>query len=321
MYPILARKGFIMKSIVSLLILFYAALGFSQGVDSTQTNLDKKLVKAIVNEKGEVVFVFHDGREAQVFYGLSGSLNGQIQLQQLENSCEYDLKPANCVVDGFFQNYKIQLQWTKHSNPKKVGQVVEILSGNNSASEPERVEQNVLMTDLTFHKTFQDKPKNFPPYKISCDQTQWMEKAQISEKNVLFSSISSEFMFGNRETDVDENQTLSEIYNAQFDLISTNTYELKKHQYSSALISQVDPFIGNQVVHFVYPEKAKICHVAFSANSSELANRFNEMADSSTEIIDKKILKKMGNYMNSDIYFFLQDLLRAEKENTTGGYQ
>lgn len=300
---------------IQLITLLFGSAVFSQNVDSTQIQLDKKVAKAITNEKGEVVFVFYDGREAQVFYGPSGSFTGQVKLQQLENSCEYDFKPANCEVEGFYQNFKFQMQWTKHSDPQKIGRVVERVY----SSEIERFEEDLLISNLTYHKTFDDKPNDYPKYKISCDQTQWIEKAQTSAKSALFSSVTSEFMLENSETGVNENQTFAEIYNARFDAVSLNSYILSTYQYSRSIVSSGDPFLSNQVVHFVYPEKNKACHIAFAANISDLAMKANELEEKSKEIINKKILKNVGNFSNNEFNFLIEELLRKEKDNAAGG--
>lgn len=301
--------------VIQLITLLLGSAVFSQSVDSTQVQLDKKVAQAITNEKGEVVFVFYDGREAQVFYGPSGSFTAKVKLQQLENSCEYDLKPANCEVEGFYQNFKIQMQWTKHSDPQKIGRVVERVN----SGEPERLENDLLVTSLTYQKTFDDKPKDYPKYKISCDQTQWIEKARTSAKSALFSAVTSEFMLENSETNVNENQTFAEIYSARFDAVSLNSYILSTYQYSRSIVSSGDPFLSNQVVHFVYPEKNKACHVAFAANISDLAMKANELEDKSKDIINKKILKNVGSFSNNELGFLIEDLLRKEKDSAAGG--
>jgi hypothetical protein len=313
-------KSLSLIAIPLLFILFSSGHAHSQSVDSTQVNLDKKMVKAITNEKGEVVFVFHDGREAQVFYGPSAGITGKIKLQQVENSCGYELPPPSCVVEGYFQNMKFQMQWTKHSDPRKLSQVVEIVRSSES-SPAERVEANQFLSDITYQKMFSDKPQDFPKYKLKCDQSQWIQNVNQSERSAVFSSISSEIMLENFETQVNENQTIAEIYNAQFDLISNSTYELSSYQYSNSMISSFDPFFSNQVVHFVYQNNNKSCHVAFAANIGDLANKIQEMQESSNEIQNKKVLRNVGNFSGTELSFSVQEMLRVEKDDKNLRYQ
>lgn len=304
-----------------MLTLLSTVQVYSQSVDSTQTQIDKKMVKAITNEKGDAVFVFQDGREAQLFYGPNSSMIGQIKLQQVENTCGYEMKPANCVVEGYFLNMKFQLEWTKHSDPQKIGQVVERVSLNSEDSEPEKIESDRFLTDITYQKMFNNKPQDFPKYKLKCDQTEWIKNINESHKKVMFSSITAESMIENFETRVNENQTIAEIYNAQFNLISDNTYELSNYKHSSSMFSSQDPFISDQVVHFVYEKNKQVCHVAFAANITDILTKLDEMRGSQNEIKNKKLLRQVGNFSDNEVFFSIQDLLRISIDDKSTRYQ
>lgn len=287
---------------------------FSQSLDSTITQLDDKIAKVVVDKKGDVTIVFRDGREAQVFYGLTGALDGQIPLMQLENSCGYELKPANCKVLARYENYRVQLQWTKNPNAKKLGQVVEKYYPDQP-NDVSKIQEDIFTSPITYQKTFLEPRKGQFRYELSCDQTQWIENARTSDKLSLFSSVSNEIMFTNDETDVDENQSLSEIFNAQFKLNERNNYELMTYAYSHSSFGSADPFLSNQVIHFVYEKDKKSCHVSFAANAGELIAQVRKLTESSAPNQNKKLLKKMGELRSSEIYSLISEILNSKVDS------
>lgn len=126
-----------------------------------------------------------------------------ISFQVFDNDCT-SAKGMKCVYKTSFRTFWAQMVWTKHSDPTKIGSIVQRKSTNG----PEPLEETVTTLGLESNY-LPELSQGLPPTQIECADFSWLPtETKNAPAKIEIDRWEGEAMFPNPETGNTENRTV-----------------------------------------------------------------------------------------------------------------
>ncbi|MES2962986.1 MAG: hypothetical protein V4760_03785 [Bdellovibrionota bacterium] len=146
-----------------------------------------------------------------------------ISFQVFDNDCT-SAKGMKCIYRSSFRNHWAQFVWTKHSDPSKIGSIVQKKSSNGV----EPLEESIMSTGLE-SKFLPELTQGLLPTEIECADFSWLPTGTLNAPaNLMIDRWEAETMFMNEETGNTENRTFGGAVNLELSSKAPNVLKIDR---------------------------------------------------------------------------------------------
>lgn len=270
-----------------------------------RTPLSPKLSKV----GNEYVVDFQDGREARMYQQIGKVARTHLPLRQTENTCDYNQVLSSCRFEFDIASVELSLRWTKHPNAAKIGEIVVLKNGQG--------EDLSISDEFNFYfwyhtQTFGEYKSLFKPDRIVCDQTNWAQSIPVKNAHLTIDSWASESMAVTNETNVNENQTLSVVFDVVLKKIDNQTFEFESFGQAKQSLGNLPPHFSFQVATLHIMDKNKQpCMVSFESSIAEVQRLIGDAEFKKTDPTTRLPLNNGTQYKYSNFKFSFETLLNS----------
>ena len=264
----------------------------------------KSILKRIDDPVAKITFATADGNVFALYEEHGPQFSGDLDLQQIENTCAPTAPLAHCQLHVQLMNLFFSARWIKHSDATKIGQVVSEVKPKTEfeeASSTALISQNpVFMTGWALSQTH-DFPVPFAPDEIRCDRWDWLaglSSVPGSATDLLVESVNSENMARTNDTGMTENQSTGSAFNVQLHPTSNGNYQILT---PGPMLPSLDKTFGNPpyassqtlVLNSLDKQTHQPCLVSFGSSAASILSLNRQppqsIPDPSTRQINQSI--------------------------------
>lgn len=259
---------------------------------------------------GQLFLNFYDGREASLFQEIGVIKRVKLGMRQIENTCDHDQALSNCYLEADLGSKKISLQWTKNPDSQKLGKSVVLKSSYSSMpNEVLEEERNIFWYDQFSDPSYRSLLK---PDRFVCDNMEWAKNIAENDSRIRIESWGGEFMLQTPETKVNENQTISGVFNVVLKKIGQNALEFEKFGAAKGGIG-LPPYISTQVANLTFKDKSgQQCQVAFEASIEQVVQEIGQEDFRKIDPSTKKPVLNPRVLLNTSMHYYMQKLLQRD---------
>jgi hypothetical protein len=236
--------------------------------------LDKEVLPKLSTDGKIITYDLGEGRVAQLMYTQKPTLKGIAKFQIQENTCG---KPVgqNCLYAVHAFAYKTKIVWSKHTDPRKVGQTVEYTysySGDvEDEADYEKMEyEKYYGIDVNSHNKI--LKRDFKDY-IACSDWNWLSAEPVT--TIL--AWHGESMLMNSETKQNENTKSNGVYSLELIKFDDESRQMTQPKFFDSRFGNL--FFGlavGDVASMTYEEENQTCMASFKIDNTEAIAQFRE---------------------------------------------
>ncbi|MNK98791.1 hypothetical protein D3C87_1191640 [compost metagenome] len=287
-----------------------AVQGFAADGGSMPVNPPAKPTPLLVKVGDDYFIDFKDGRVAAITQTIGKAVRTFVGLRQIENTCDYNQVLSNCRLQVDLATRTLKVEWAKHPDPSKIGQVVTNYYQNSDGT---RVGETKLIDEngfVTWYETLTDKTYagKFQPDQLICDNFAWAKDIPVLNARMKIDAWATEAMFETNETKMNENQSVSAAYDVILKKTNATTFDFEKIGPSQGF-GTLPPYFATQVASLTFIDKnKKQCQVSFEAS---IENVIKELSKSEFKALDPSTrtgLRTGTPLTNSILIFYLRNI-------------
>jgi hypothetical protein len=165
--------------------------------------------KVMVTAEGYSVLLVDAERTALMYESNTQAFVIKVKLDLTENLCQPEYVKPDCNFHLDASNDSLLYRWIKHSDPKKVGQVVK-MKFTGFGEKEFSVKKSSSLYGFVDRYIGRKNDLRFKPDLIVCNRFDWIDpKIENNKSTLKFSSWSTENMVLNPETGINENATFA----------------------------------------------------------------------------------------------------------------
>lgn len=286
------------------LILLLCFFGISvQAADGNGLSVAPQKKPAQLVKVGADTFVdFQDGRVAGFFQAIGKPTRTSVGLNQTENTCDYQQIMSTCRMEIDFAALQTSVRWVKHPNPEKIGQIVNWLNrSQNNEAKKEPISQEFsfyFWYNTALDSTYQSK---FAADRLICDNLDWARDISMTNARIKIESWSTEAMRSTAETKVNENQSISNVYNVVLNKLDANTLQFESFGPAKSQ-GIIPPHIAEQVTSIAFrKQNGESCQVSFTSSLEKIVKvigdpNFKQIDTTTLSALRDTSQIKIGNF-------------------------
>ncbi len=198
-----------------LLVLFmplFGSLSPAQTPIPTPTPIPKFTVERNPKASGlpAIRLIFTDGREASSFIQGPIKLTLTSQVSSTENLCHPEMAPGKCNFQASIYHAKVSIQWTKHPDVSKIGQILDY-NGGKLTEDLQHFGNVTFQPDEAARELYTGYRAD--TVGLTCSNYGWLTgDTKNDPEQFRIESLLAESMVRNPETDNDENR-VTDVFN------------------------------------------------------------------------------------------------------------
>jgi hypothetical protein len=305
-----------------LLGLLLIATPYSYAADGGSVSVETPAAshKAVLIKSGKETYLdFQDGRVAGFFQEIGKVIRLKLPLRQIENTCDFQQILSNCYLELDLAPRHVSVEWVRHSEPSKIGQIITRKKTQNDVVSQDEVVDN---TNAFAWFTVQKEPKYaalFKTDRLVCDSFAWAKNIPLISSRMNIESWTTELMLENRETKANENQSDGGVFNMVLKKIDDHTFELEKFGRTKSIVPALPPHISPQVTSLNFIDKNKQqCQVSFETSFEELTKTISSPEFNKTDRATRSAVQDPRALMSSDLYYAV---IFAISNESSGDFQ
>ncbi|MGZ3768805.1 MAG: hypothetical protein ACXVCP_04870 [Bdellovibrio sp.] len=241
--------------IISCLILFGASFGFAG--DGQSVPIPSQEVRFFKDATGYHIATSDGLLEMTIYEYFRPAKYIKINLKQIENTCNPHQDLSTCEFNVGIAPFHYLMIWTKHVDPNKIGTLVE---------------DGKLSQNFFYYNTLEVPALKelFTPDHLACNSYAWMAgMKKNSMGSFVVDSWSSELMFQNLESGVNENQTFSNGFEVLLKPLQRDFEVESVRSDYSPLGALIPPYLSSQVSNINFlNNNNEACQVSFESSVS-----------------------------------------------------
>lgn len=300
-----------MKNLIVLLMMLGAVQGFAADGGSVPIAPAEKPKPQLVKVGDNYFLDIKDGRVAAITQTIGKTVRTFVGLRQIENTCDYDQILSNCRLQVDLATRTFKVEWVKHPDAGKIGQVVTTYYPNSDGT---RVGESKLIDEsgfVTWYETLTDTTYSgkFKPDQLICDNFAWAKDIPVLNARMKIDAWATEAMFETNETRMNENQSVSAAYDVILKKTNATTFDFEKVGPSLGF-GNLPPYFATQVASLTFSDKnKKQCQVSFEASIEDV---IKELSKPDFKVLDPSTrsgLRTGTPIKGSIIMFYLRSTL------------
>ncbi|MBX9767934.1 MAG: hypothetical protein K2X47_11735 [Bdellovibrionales bacterium] len=233
----------------------------------------------------EVVIRWSNGNEAKLMRSALNDKVLAVPLQVTENLCVPSRTDISCFYDIAARFYQLAVVWTKHSDPVKVGKIVETdrsYPGQPIEFRPVKEDVSLFTNERAFAPI---ATQGMPLDHLRCDDFSWMPGVMnpSAPRAIRIIRWESELMFPNPETNVNENRPVAGFMGAQLESINDKTMVIRSVRHLTGLFSILPPVTGTASLTFALPKTSTgftpLCQVTAKSDFALVVAMVRNLSD------------------------------------------
>lgn len=224
-----------------------------------------------------IVLTWPDGREARSEIQGPLTYTYKSRIDVTENLCQLSSQKAGCDVTAHIHMANLQIRWSKHPNPARVGQALRYNYGGGGGGGFQTFQAEAIggvPRGLGFAEpggVFDDFPALAS--QLRCDGYDWLGSDPLRRERIDFIAIHHERMDFNNETGVAENRIVGTQENVRF------LYSPISKSYETVFEPDTSPFIlalGTTLSLFRRGADGEPCQISASHDVLAISRQYNE---------------------------------------------